>query len=411
LCVMRHNSGVIVRNAIKAGAIIALLIVAALLIRGGFQLWGVVGWVGVVSALAALALVLYLRALWYFLTSNQRYLQYLQHRYLWRLRRTSEKWVPRTGYIVAVFVALALLISLYGGYRYGWRWTGIVAGGDFPKRTLWDWLKLLIIPAVLAIGGYWFRRAENRATQVAAEERAKGEALQSYLDQIGRLLLDENTQLRLSKEGAEVRSLARAWTLTVLPRLDGHRMGSVVQFLYESGLITKDHVVIDLTGAFLDRAYLFKANLIGANLRGTSLSRANLVEAMLSEADLGEAELYGANLNAAKLIGTNLSKAVLMGDPHGIPVPRTSASPKSTYIWGGDDPKNADLEYANLTRANLTDAYVSKEQLRSAYSLEGATMPDGQVLKSSDNPDGPTFKEWLKRVAQKEERRKRLAPW
>ena len=29
-----------------------------------------------------------------------------------------------------------------------------------PAKTLWDWLKLLIIPAVLAIGGYLFTRFE-----------------------------------------------------------------------------------------------------------------------------------------------------------------------------------------------------------------------------------------------------------
>jgi hypothetical protein len=36
-------------------------------------------------------------------------------------------------------------------------------------------------------------------------------------------------------------------------------------------------------------------------------------------------------------------------------------------------------------------------QLRAAKSLEEATMPDGRILKSDDNPNGPTFQEWLKR--------------
>jgi hypothetical protein len=34
--------------------------------------------------------------------------------------------------------------------------------------------------------------------------------------------------------------------------------------------------------------------------------------------------------------------------------------------------------------------------LRTAASLKGTTMPDDQMLKSDDNPDGPTLKEWLK---------------
>ncbi len=40
--------------------------------------------------------------------------------------------------------------------------------------------------------------------------------------------------------------------------------------------------------------------------------------------------------------------------------------------------------------------YSSQGQLEVARSLEGATMPDGQVLKSADNPDRPTLEEWLK---------------
>jgi hypothetical protein len=41
--------------------------------------------------------------------------------------------------------------------------------------------------------------------------------------------------------------------------------------------------------------------------------------------------------------------------------------------------------------------------LSAANSLEGATMPDGQVLKSSVTPDGPTFEEWLKSKGRGEE--------
>jgi hypothetical protein len=56
-----------------------------------------------------------------------------------------------------------------------------------------------------------------------------------------------------------------------------------------------------------------------------------------------------------------------------------------------------DLRGARLRGANLREARGwTEEQLRTAWYLEGATMPDGQILKSDDNPDGPTFEEWLK---------------
>jgi uncharacterized protein YjbI with pentapeptide repeats len=158
------------------------------------------------------------------------------------------------------------------------------------------------------------------------------------------------------------------------------RKHSVVQFLYESDLITKDHIVVDLMGANLAAANLTEANLKGANLREAYLARANLMIAKLSEADLGDTELFGANLDRAELDGANLSEAVLMGDEGGIPMPGASLDPL-TYTLGSDGPKNADLR-----EADLTDAYVSEEQLRAAKSLKGATMPNGQMFEDCSRP-------------------------
>jgi uncharacterized protein YjbI with pentapeptide repeats len=285
----------------------------------------------------------------------------------WRPTREQLLWMLR---IVIVLVAVLGMLTLIG---------------QPFDITFWYWLDLLIIPVVLAVGGYLFTRTANRARRVAAENRAQDEALQAYLAQMGQLLLDKDRPLRQSQKGDEVRTLARARTLTVLGRLDGGRKRSVMEFLYESGLINKDRPIIDLTGAFLNKANLIEANLIGANLRGASLTKANLNATMLSEADLGNAKLFGANLLGAELIGANLSAAVLMShDTGSIPLPRTPST-KTVYTFGSTGPKNADLSGANLSGADLTDAYVSEKQLLSAWSLEGATMPNGQK-----------YEEWIK---------------
>jgi hypothetical protein len=198
----------------------------------------------------------------------------------------------------------------------------LVAIGFYYGITLWDWVKLLIVPAVIAGGGLWFNRQqrerelesarEQREREVEiADRRVQDEALQAYLEQIGNLLLDKDRPLRQSKEGNEVRTLARAQTLTVLRRLDGERKGRVLQFLYDSGLISRECPVL-------------------------ALSKTDL-----SEADLSEAFLVGANLS-----GANLSGTVLNG--------------------------------ANLSYASLADAKVTPVQPVVAESLEGATMPNGQ---------------------------------
>jgi hypothetical protein len=166
-----------------------------------------------------------------------------------------------------------LTIAILIGYRY--------------DITLWDWIKLLIVPAVIAGGGLWFNRQQReRELETArqerereveiAERRTQDEALQAYLDQMGQLLLDKDRPLRQSKEDDEVRTLARARTLTLLSRLDRTRKRSAVQFLYESGLVDSERRIVDLTGADLSRANLSDANLSDAILFSANLSRADL---------------------------------------------------------------------------------------------------------------------------------------
>ena len=256
-----------------------------------------------------------------------------------RSTRTQVTWIG----IVVVAVLFAAIV-VFGGYYFEWKWTG------FPKRTPWDWTDLLIVPVVLAIGGYWFTSSQNQATQAAAERRAQDDALQSYLNQMGQLLLDKDTQLLHPDEGDDARTLARAWTLTVLPTLDGNRKRSVLQFLYEAGLIDKERPIVDLTGA----------DLRGGDLSGAFLSGAFLSGADLRGADLREAELNGAILNKARL-GTARVSVVL---PDGGTEPA--------------EPHPADLRQADLSQANLQWAQGwTYEQLDQARFLEGATMPDG----------------------------------
>jgi hypothetical protein len=228
--------------------------------------------------------------------------------------------------------------------------------------TLWQWLDLLIIPAVLAIGGYLFARSENRATQAAAERRAQDEALQAYLDNMSEMLMPSSEQPSLYEEPLpdSLRTVARARTLTVLSRLDGDRKARVVQFLYEAGLIAKGRPIVDLAGGDLRGT-----NLFGANLREADLRRTYRREADLSSADLSSADLYDANLREANLSSADLSSADL----------------SSAYLFG------ANLRRAYLSSADLSGATgITNEKLgQEARSFKGATMPNGQK-----------YEDWLK---------------
>jgi uncharacterized protein YjbI with pentapeptide repeats len=265
---------------------------------------------------------------------------------------------------------------------------------EFGGKTLWDWMGLLIVPVVLSIitvGFTWqqnerqqdletersnqAQKIENQraaAERELAEQRAQDAALQAYLDQTGTLLLEENLH-DSKKTVSEVRTLARARTLTVLQRLDASRKAQVINFLAEANLIDKEAPnppVISLQDA----------NLEGVKLEGSMyLASIDLAGADLSGADLSGVDLIGAWLFGADLSGIDLSCDSYFG-----------------RCFDPADLSDADLFDADLRNANLKDAVLTQAQLEEARSLEGATMPDGQILKSDVNPDGPTFEEWRK---------------
>jgi hypothetical protein len=223
--------------------------------------------------------------------------------------------------------------------RIAWpRWTG------FRGMTLREWLQLLKVPFALVSISFLFtmqqdarqRQIEDQRAQAErklAEQRAQDATLQAYLDQMSTLMLNRN--LLESEPSDPTFALAQARTSTVILRLDGAHNRSVTRFLRDSGLAD------DLL-------------LSGIDLEGARLSEAQLAHADLGDTDLDGADLRGANLN------------------------------------------DADLGDADLLDVDLSTAQVTQEQLDQAESLKGATMPDGQMLKSDDNPNGPTFEDWLK---------------
>src|SRR5215216_283686 len=147
------------------------------------------------------------------------------------------------------------------GYLEKPGWIGV------SSKQFWDYLDLLIVPAAIAIGVTvfnWMQSARQSRDEDAQQklqlevenQRAQDAALQAYLDQMSQLLLDKDPPLRQSDKDSEVRTLARARTLTVLSSLDGDRKAQVVQFLFEAGLIAEGRPIVDLDGANLRRAVL-----------------------------------------------------------------------------------------------------------------------------------------------------------
>src|SRR5215471_1534731 len=146
--------------------------------------------------------------------------------------------------VIGLLVGCLLLMVLLGVVVLVYVFHVNVSG--LQEKTLWDWFQLLIIPAVLVGDGCLFTFITTRIGQEASRQRDQTEreltgdnqreaALQSYMDTIAELLLEKH--LRGSHPEDEIRTIARARTLTMLPRLDKARKGSVLHFLHEAGLI------------------------------------------------------------------------------------------------------------------------------------------------------------------------------
>jgi uncharacterized protein YjbI with pentapeptide repeats len=286
----------------------------------------------------------------------------------------------------------------------------LAARTGFGDKTLWDVLQLVIVPLALAAIGFFFSLQQDRrqdaiedkraaSEQKIEEQRAQDAALQAYLDEMSSLLLT-NGSLRESEEGSEVRTLARARTITVVERLNPQRKAEVLRFLVEANLVQsvggRAPIITlngaDLEGVILSGAVLSKpvhtkhkkpvqtpwgpieplgpldpADELGPKLWGTNMSGA-----FLPYADLREAQLTETDLSCADLSYADLSGATLSGD-------LSDANLRGADLSGAS--LIADLKGALLTGADLSGADLSKEQRQDAI-IEDPTSPVQTVTPS-----------------------------
>jgi uncharacterized protein YjbI with pentapeptide repeats len=196
-------------------------------------------------------------------------------------------------------------------------------------------------------------RTTQENQQMLDEQSRQNSELQDYLSTVGELPTNPDPAADTS---------AQAQTLTVLPDLDPDQKRTVMQFLYQAGLIDKDN----------PRVRLFYADLTSANLKGSDaqenvfvLDNANLRGVNLQDADLEYISLEGSNLSAAHLVNTNLSNANL-----------SDANLYHSYL-SNVDLSGADLSGADLSDVDLrNDKGLTQEQIDEAVGNERTQLPD-----------------------------------
>ena len=199
-----------------------------------------------------------------------------------RFRSWWQKARKRLG-VFSIVVVCMLMIALIMVIVLAYLFNVNVPG--FRGKTLWDWMQLLVVPFALAIIAFLFNRAERKNEQRIASDNQQEASLQGYLDKMSELLLHEEIRKPVFKSALsfdaqnEAQHVARARTLTVLSKLDASRKRSVIQFLDESHLITKNECIVHLNASDPD-------GLNGADLSGASLAYSDLHKVNLSKANL-----------------------------------------------------------------------------------------------------------------------------
>src|SRR5438132_149265 len=103
--------------------------------------------------------------------------------------------------VIAVTTAVIVIIIalIFIGYRFDWTgfnvysitWLPTARSGaslpitkleeQQPAKTLWDWLQLLIIPVVLAVGGLLFSQIQKGNEQRITDDNQQEAGLQAYI--------------------------------------------------------------------------------------------------------------------------------------------------------------------------------------------------------------------------------------
>jgi hypothetical protein len=198
-----------------------------------------------------------------------------------------------------------------------WNWTGfgnyIDSNGKLQRgKTLWDWMSLLIVPALIAGGLAVFNQVARENELAAATDSARETALENYIDRMRELLITDKLGQAGTSNG--VTTVAQTLTLTVVHRLDIERIGTVVTFLCRARLIQMmTSGGFDLSNSISPNLNLFACDLSSANLTNANLASSDLTLAILSSADLSGANISGAKLVNAELSNANLSGANLLG--------------------------------------------------------------------------------------------------
>lgn len=328
--------------------------------------------------------------------------------------------------ILIILISALTIIHRLSEYK----WSG------FQDKQLWNWLELLIIPILLAFGGFFLQTQTAQRQKYFDAQQKKQQSLKEYFKSVQGIVnypLKKNRSKEIEKEYQETKShhlidnlsyeeikIIESFTQLVFSEIDGKQKRQVVKFLYALGLI-KCHEDKNENSCEkiinLERADLTKADLKNLDLKNVLLEGVNLKDADLSNADLELANLQNANLEntdfkLAKLKNATMSNAdfgknksniesgnkwkkvtevTSLYSPYFLPEEkninqRSCLQSNKNNISNTNNSnfknfKNQDFSQANLERLDLIEANFKEANLSGA-SLRGTNLQNANLTKS-----------------------------
>jgi uncharacterized protein YjbI with pentapeptide repeats len=229
----------------------------------------------------------------------------------------------------------------------------------FEGFTVLKFLELIIVPLTLSIAGLLLSNAAEERQERLEEIRFQQNAIKDYLNEVTRLLGGDLTE--------ESKNIIKARTTTVLteiggaeniqPQIVGKSKGLILQFLYESQLLSGATIIPispgeDFNSLELKDASLYGLYLNGVSFQGATLNGSNFQNASFNLSNFQSATLRDTIFFSANLIGADLSNT---------------------------DLRNADFRFSDLRYANLRKAKLNGANLQGA-NLAGADLSEADLI-------------------------------
>lgn len=264
--------------------------------------------------------------------------------------------------VLVVFICFAIFVAYFAFIPNPPSWTGFgertIDQNKEAAKTLWDWLELLIIPLAIGVFGWFFKTSEKAKAQIIEEEKAQNSSLESCIDSITNLII--NHRLTNNPE-TEIKIIAQTKISLALSNLNGTRKGQILQFLYESYLISRNPLV-KLQGANFKDALLDEIVLANSEINGAYFNNASIKRARLDEAILIGCDFSGVYISNSRMENVNLSYSYLI----------------KARLYD-IDLTSVDFEGADLTGAKLKRCKINQAQLDMILLKDGIKTSKCQI--------------------------------